>query len=551
MIGVIANGVEHSAIVEFFELFKTPWEFWRPGSRYDVLLCSNSTVPENDARLLLLYSSQQQAFERCRGIKTQSVRGHQFVSFRGERMPIYGNCLLFDGQGDKVLLHAGTNSAAAISLASSGRAVVRLGFDLFEEILHLLTKGQPAELAGIPTLELHISLLRELIVRQGVPLVEILPMPAGYRFIVCLTHDVDHPRVRYHMCDHTMFGFLYRALIGSVIDFCRGRRSLPQVVTNWKAAFSLPLVFAGIVKDFWNQVDRYLELERDFASTFFVIPTKGNAGVDSEGRTKRKRASRYALTDIADDLKKLLSANCEIAVHGIDAWRDSAKGRDECQDVQKITGTAETGVRMHWLYFDSQAPATLEKAGYSYDSTIGYNETIGYRAGTTQVFKHAEVDHLLELPLHIMDTALFYPSYMNLPNDRARAAMLPLIENVTRFGGVLTINWHDRSLGPQRLWGDAYLALLRDLRDCTPWFATALQTVSWFRRRRTASFVRIAHDGNSVRVQTATDPAAADLPALTLRVYNRASSSHRLGSKENGMFEDFTIDGSDEVLVAA
>ena len=109
---------------------------------------------------------------------------------------------------------------------------------------------------------------------------------------------------------------------------------------------------------------------------------------------------------------------------------------------------------MHWLYFDSQAPATLEKAGFSYDSTVGYNETIGYRAGTTQVFKHAEVDRLLELPLHIMDTALFYPSYMNLSDDEARAAMLPLIENVTRFGGVLTINWHDRSLGPERLWAE-------------------------------------------------------------------------------------------------
>ena len=551
MIGVIANGVEHSTIVEFFELFKTPWEFWRPGSRYDVLLCSNSTVPENDAKLLLLYGSQQQAFERCLGTKTQSVRGHQFVSFRGERMPIYGNCLLFDGQGDKVLLHAGTNSAAAISTASGGRAVIRLGFDLFEEVLHLLTKGQPAKLAGLPTLELHISLLRELIVRQGVPLVEILPMPAGYRFIACLTHDVDHPRVRYHMCDHTMFGFLYRALIGSVIDFCRGRRSLRQVVTNWKAAFSLPLVFTGLAKDFWNQLDRYLALEKGLASTFFVIPTKGDAGVDSEGRTKRKRASRYALTDIADDLKKLLSANREIAVHGIDAWRDSAKGCDEREHIQEITGTAETGIRMHWLYFDSQAPSILEKAGFSYDSTVGYNEAIGYRAGTAQVFKHPNVDRLLELPLHIMDTALFYPSYMNLSDDEARAAMLPLIENVTKFGGVLTINWHDRSLGPERLWADAYVTLLRDLRARTPWFATALQAVSWFRKRRATSFASICQDGGSIRVQTAIDPTTTDLPPLTLRVYNSGSSRYNIRGERNAVFEDFTIDGSDEFLVAA
>ena len=550
MIGVVANEAEHSTVVEFFELFKTPWEFWRPGSRYDVLLCSNGVVPKNDARLLLFYGSQEQAFERCRGIKTKSVRGLDFVSFRGERMPIYGNCLLFDDYGNKVVLHNGTNSAAAIATASGAQAVVRLGYDLFEEVHHLLTKGQPAELASIPTLELHISLLRKLIVSHGMTLVEIPPVPAGHRFIVSLTHDVDHPRARYHICDRTMFGFLYRALIGSVIDFCRGRRSLREVVTNWKAAFSLPLVFAGIAKDFWNQFDRYLELERDLASTFFVIPTKGDAGVDSHGRIRAKRASRYALADIADDLKKLLSANREIAVHGIDAWRDIAKGRDERKQVQKITGTAETGVRMHWLYFDSQAPAILEKAGYSYDSTVGYNETIGCRAGTTQVFKHPDVDHLLELPLHIMDTALFYPSYMNMSDKQAGAAMLPLIENAARFGGVLTINWHDRSLGPERLWDDAYVSLLRELRVRTPWFATASQTVAWFRKRRATSFANVTQDG-SIRVQPAADPTAADLPPLTVRVYNGGASKHNLRHSRSAVFEDFTLDKSDQVLIAA
>ena len=547
MIGVVTNGAERSAVIEFFELFKTPWEFWRPGARYDVLLCANSMVPENDARLLLLYGSEQQAFERSQGIATQSVGGLEFVSFRGERIPIYGNCLLFDYQANKVLLHNATNAATAISTTSDAQAVVRIGFDLFEEVHHILTKGQPAELAGIPTLELHISFLRELIISHGITLVEIPPVPPGHRFIVSLTHDVDHPRVRQHICDHAMFGFLYRAFIGSIIDFCRGKRSFRQVLTNWKAAFSLPLVFAGIVKDFWNQIDRYLELEKDLASTFFVIPTKGVAGVGPQGRVRAKRASGYTLADIADDLKKLLSANREIAVHGIDAWRDSTTGRDELQAVQNITDTAETGVRMHWLYFDSQAPATLEKAGFSYDSTVGYNETIGYRAGTTQVFKHAGVDHLLELPLHIMDTALFYPSYMNLTNHQARAAMLSLIENVTRFGGVLTINWHDRSLGPERLWGDAYLALLGELRARKPWFATALQTVSWFRMRRAASFARTSQDGGSVCVRTEANKTS-DLPPLTLRVYNSQSSSHKLG---NTRFEDFTIDGSDEVLVAA
>jgi hypothetical protein len=551
MIGVVANEAEHPAVAEFFELFKTPWEFHRPGAQYDVLVCSNSLVPENSARLLLFYGAQRQAFEECRSMKTRSAPGHDFVSFRNERMPIYGGCLLFDGPCSEVLVHEGTNSPAAVSVASDAQVAVRLGFDLFAEVRHLLTQGQPAECASIPTLELHISLLRELIVNQGLPLVEILPAPAGHRFIVCLTHDVDHPYVRYHKFDHTMFGFLYRATVGSLINFCRGRRSLRQVAINWKAALSLPLVFVGLAKDFWSQLDRYMGLEKDLASTFFVIPTKGDTGVDSHGRRRAKRASHYASADIADDLKKLLSANSEIAVHGIDAWRDIAKARDERERIQEITGAGDIGVRMHWLYFNSQAPLTLEKAGFSYDSTIGYNETIGYRAGTDQVFKHPSVDHLLELPLHIMDTALFYPSYMNLSDEQAGAAMLPLIENATRFGGVLTINWHDRSLGPERLWGDAYVTLLHDLRTRTPWFATAAQTVSWFRKRRAASFARVTEDSGTIRVQPATDRTAADLPPLTVRVYNGNASNYNPRHSRSPVFEDFRIDKSDQGLIAA
>ena len=551
MIGVVANEVELSAVAEFFELFKTPWEFHRPGAHYDVLVCSNSLVPENSAKLLLLYGAQRQAFEKCRSMMTRSATGHHFVSFRDERMPIYGSCLLFDRPCNEVLVHEGTNSPAAVAVASDAQVAVRVGFDLFAEVRHLLTQGQPAEFASIPTLELHISLLRELIVSQGVPLVEILPVPAGHRFIVCLTHDVDHPCVRYHKFDRTMFGFLYRALIGSIIDLCRGRRSLRQVAVNWKAALSLPLVFAGLAKDFWSQLDRYMELERDLASTFFVIPTKGDAGVDSHGRRRARRASRYASVDIADDLRKLLSVNSEIAVHGIDAWRDIAKARDERERIQEITGAGDIGVRMHWLYFNSEAPLTLEKAGFSYDSTFGYNETIGYRAGSNQVFKNPNVDHLLELPLHIMDTALFYPSYMNLSDKQAGAAMLPLIENATRFGGVLTINWHDRSLGPERLWGDAYVTLLRDLRARAPWFATAAQTVSWFRKRRATSFASVTQDGGSIRVQPPIDQSGADVPPLTARVYNSGASKHNLRHSRSAAFEDFTIDKSDQVLIAA
>src|SRR6266496_4658031 len=94
MIGVVANEAEHPVVAEFFELFKTPWEFHRPGAHYNVLICSSSLVPENSAGLLLLYGAQRQAFDDCRNMKTRHAPGDDFVSFRGDRMPIYRSCLL-------------------------------------------------------------------------------------------------------------------------------------------------------------------------------------------------------------------------------------------------------------------------------------------------------------------------------------------------------------------------------------------------------------------------------------------------------------------------
>jgi hypothetical protein len=120
-----------------------------------------------------------------------------------------------------------------------------------------------------------------------------------------------------------------------------------------------------------------------------------------------------------------------------------------------------------------------------------------------------------------------------------------------RFGGVLTVNWHDRSLAPERLWGDAYLTLLRELRARTPWFATASQTVAWFRKRRATTFVSVAEDGGKIRVQPAPDATDPNLPPLTLRIYNSGASTNNAGQSGDAIFEDFTISESDQVLIAA
>jgi peptidoglycan/xylan/chitin deacetylase (PgdA/CDA1 family) len=518
MIGVIADPKEESAVREFFELFKVPWEFFRSDRRYEVVICAGDARLDGlRAKLVLVYAGEKTVFDANQGIQVEGRLKRPTLLFGGKRLPIYGEAVTFHEEKLRSLVDE-TSGQSITRLDRLGKTrVVRVGYDLFREVQTLLVKGQPVENAGYPALELHIALLRDLITGSGIPLLEIPPVPDGYPFIVCLTHDIDHASLRRHRFDHTMFGFLYRATLGSLVDAVRGKISAGKVFTNWLAAAKLPFVYLGLAKDFWYDFDRYLELEQGRPSTFFVIPFAGRPGHSPRGPAPKARASAYGITDITQKIGRLMRGGCEIGLHGIDAWRESSSGREELRQVSNISPTAE-GVRMHWLYRDEKSPGVLEAAGFSYDSTVGYNETIGYRAGTGQAFKPLQATHLLELPMHVMDTALFYPSYLDLSQDEARKRLVPLLENAVRHGGALTVNWHDRSIAPERLWDDFYVRLLEELTHREAWFSTAGQAVAWFRKRRTATFESVSWDGRDFRATISADESEG-LPGLRLRFH--------------------------------
>jgi hypothetical protein len=164
----------------------------------------------------------------------------------------------------------------------------------------------------------------------------------------------------------------------------------------------------------------------------------------------------------------------------------------------------------------------LEDAGFSYDSTFGYNDAVGYRAGTAQAYKPLSANHLMELPLHIQDTALFYSGRMNLSEKQAADLFKRFLDNSMSYGGVLTILWHNRSLAPERLWGEFYKRILEELRGKRVWFATAGQVVKWFRKRRSLSFddVLCTESRLILRIKEENGgKGSPEIPALTVRIY--------------------------------
>jgi hypothetical protein len=522
MIGVIADPAEDDVIREFFELFKTPWEYYRTGRRYEALVCTRDMPFDGTPKLILYYAGRKIGFDGEQQVGCQRTHAH-ILSYQGNRIPIYGDSVTFPERGLGLLTDEESQQCVAYLYSSREQRIARIGYDLFGEVRMLLAVGQPPINANLPALELHIALLRNLLTGCGIPLVEIPPVPEGYRFLACLTHDVDHPSIRQHKWNHTSFGFLFRAIFGTLRELIRGRMSVRNGARNWMAALKLPFVQLGFAKDFWRDFDdRYMELERGLRSTFFVIPFRNCSGKNSNGLAPRFRAARYGAQDIACTIQKLMTGGCEVGLHGIDAWLESSAGREELEEIRRLTGAADIGVRMHWLYYDENSPLALEMAGAAYDSSVGYNETVGYRAGTTQAYKPFGVRRLLELPLHAMDTALFYPAYLDLSPADAKMVLDRMVENAIKFGGCLTVNWHDRSTAPERLWGRSYRDLIQNMKDRGAWFATAGQAVSWFRIRRSAIFERDSEIGK-VRVKIVCEKGN-NLPGLRLRIHTMGVS---------------------------
>jgi hypothetical protein len=526
MIGVVYKSHEEAAVRELFELFKTPWEPYDRSHHYDVLLSTSQDLPANTpAKLIVIYGSE---FTRndspARRLEKESADECTWLQGDGFDVPVYGQVSTLARSEDAFLRLKSSGECVGDDLKDGSQQTIRIGYNLFEEVAFLLSKGQPPRNAAIPTLEIHISILRECVRNAGISFLEVLPTPYGYDFTASLTHDVDFVGIRDHKLDQTMWGFLYRASIGALVSLAKGRSTWSRCVENWKAVASLPLVYLGLCEDFWIEFDRFSEMESGLSPTYFFIPFRDEPGTWNDRPAPSRRAAKYDVGQLREPIRKLAQEGCGIGLHGLNAWRDSASAKLESKRISEVFEQSERGVRMHWLYMTEQSPKVLEDAGFAYDSTYGYNEAVGFRAGTAQAFCPIGAPGLTELPLIIQDTAMFYPNRMNLSEGEALDRCIEVIRAIVRYGGALTINWHTRSLSPERLWGEFYKELLARIKQSKVWFCTAGMNAKWFRSRRAVRFEEGSNE-DEVRL-TLDDPLSPDAPPLRVRVYGGERSRH-------------------------
>lgn len=490
MIGVAVEGPSAWVTAELFEIFKTPWTVWGTESRCPAVLTYGPLSTGEGTRLVI----------RMRRSGQVAHPEGSMVRAAGVELPLY-------------LDHASTLAEVG---EVDGVRTVDLGYDLLGEVAHVLAAGQPAAMASYPAVDLHVAVLRAVLGDAGVPIMEIPPSPLGTVASVCLTHDVDFFDPRDHVFDHTLLGFLARASVGSTIDAIRGRVPWRKAAANYAAAARLPLVLAGMLPNPWDRFDEYVGIEEAFGSTFFLVPEPGNPGRAVSLPAPERRAVSYRLEAVAPHLRRLAGPAVEFGLHGIDAWIDTESAVRESDRVSAAAGVPVVGTRMHWLLYAPGSPQVLEAAGLAYDSTRGYNETVGFQAGTSVPFRPPGTRRLLELPLLVQDTALLSPSHLHLGDEAAWDLFLKVLQSVVDAGGVFTSLWHMRSLAPERLWGDFYRALVTHLGAMNVWRAPARDVVGWFEGRRGVTFEPIEASGDEMRVGIGGVPTSG--PPLALRL---------------------------------
>jgi peptidoglycan/xylan/chitin deacetylase (PgdA/CDA1 family) len=242
--------------------------------------------------------------------------------------------------------------------------------------------------------------------------------PDNKKFAVCLTHDVDEIYPPWH--------HMFSSCISSLMKF-RLRECNNQWLWKFKGKESSP---------YWN-FREIMNLERkyDAKSTFYFLATDRDV-----------LRFRYSLDDLKDELGFIHDSGWEIGLHGGYYSYDNADEIiKEKKRIELLINSEITGYRSHYLRF--RVPDTwkvLIEAGFTYDSTFGYADRMGFRNGTCYPFNPYDVQEkkeldILEIQMNSMDTTLFDTS-RNYQDRWMR--MKHLIDTVMGYNGVITINWH-------------------------------------------------------------------------------------------------------------
>jgi hypothetical protein len=93
---------------------------------------------------------------------------------------------------------------------------------------------------------------------------------------------------------------------------------------------------------------------------------------------------------------------------------------------------------------------------------------------------------------------------------------------------------------------------LEDLKSREVWFPTAIDAVSWFRKRRSAVFENVTTEDKAIRINVSMREGGDNLPGLRIRVHKAPAHQASL-PKPSGVEEQFaeiSLNRSEDIEIA-
>jgi hypothetical protein len=195
------------------------------------------------------------------------------------------------------------------------------------------------------------------------------------------------------------------------------------------------------------------------------VPEDGPQEVHDRGRL------RYVAALVAGTRRRRGAGGGLVGLHG-SYVTSVTPGRlaEERADLEKLVGDDVVDHRYHYLrHRPTDAWPRLAAAGISTDSTLGYAEHPGFRAGTAHPYRAWDHDgdrtlDLVVLPLAFMDATLD-ARYLDLGPSAGRPLARAVVDRIREVGGCASVLFHNDRLCTvdSRPWTRLYGELLDDV----------------------------------------------------------------------------------------
>lgn len=307
--------------------------------------------------------------------------------------------------------------------------------------------------------------------------------PENRPFAVCLTHDVDLLTAR-----STPRQVLRHARLGLESDGSLRRFARPAA----RLARSLR---AGVsrVPSTRETLERSVELERQrgLTATYLFTPPPGRDASRFDCVYAPDDACRFRSVQrsVADVMRTLAEEGFDVGLHGsYHAGTRPDTLRRERETMERASGLTITSTRQHLLHWDVRTSPVLQaEAGFTVDSSLGFNRNVGFRAGTSLPFRLFDVAGgrelpLLEVPAVLQDVSLLDTWGLHLGVDRARQLVDGFVTSAERAGTALTLVFHPDKL-VERAWLELYESTLDAVVARGAWITSLRGLEQWWGAR--------------------------------------------------------------------